>query len=307
VIGSFQELKSSKESEFVILKLSEKKDVADEMKIPNVVDGNKLTRFNFSVNKLTNNVQVSGFYFADGKSKENGFYYFTIDPNTFTLSKSKFYSAKDILTESIEAMEEEETSKRKERQQNREAKSFSTNYYLRNMIYKEDGGIMHVYEEFRYYTTETTTYSSQGRSSTTTTHHYHYDDIIVINMDKDGEMVWARKVPKFQYTKNDGGASSSFVTMPGKDKFYMIFNDNVNNVGKVNNSSVYSSFTQRKNMINAIVTLNMDGTQTRESLLSLADANLRLIPAFSQRISDTKLILYYRFMGKQRFIVFELL
>jgi hypothetical protein len=308
IIGSFQESKMSKDKEYLILRLSEKNEVAEEIKIPQVLDGNNLTRFNFYVNKITNDLQVSGFYFVnEGKNKENGFYYFTIDQKSFTLNQTKFYSAKEILTESTEAMDEEETSKRKERQQNREAKSFSNLYQLRNVIYKPEGGTMLVYEEYRFYTTQNTRTDSQGRTTTTTTNHYHYDDIITINLDKQGEMIWARKIPKIQYTTNDGGAFSSIALMPGRDKLFMIFNDNISNVGKVNNSSVYSSFTKRKNMITAIVGLNKDGDHTRESLVSLAENNLRLMPSFSQQITDKKMILYYRFMGKQRFMVFEVL
>ena len=308
IIGSYQETSSTKDVDYVLLRLSEKNDVAEELKIPKILEGNKISRFNFYVNKNSNDLQVSGFYYADeGKSKENGFYYLSIDNKTFSIKKTKFFPAKVILSESAEAMEDDDNSKRKERQQKQEAKIFAQNYELRNVIYKAEGGIMLVYERYWYYTTLKTTTDSQGRTSTSTEYHYHYDDVITINLNQEGEMIWARKIPKSQYSKNDGGSYSSIAMMPGKDKMYMFFNDHIRNVGVVNSSSVYGSFPQKKNATTANVSMMKDGTHTRETLVSLEESNLRALPKFSHQIGDNKMLLYFRFMGKQRFMIFEVL
>lgn len=309
-VGRFKDSKRAEEVDYVIFRFDEKNDTGKELIISNLVDSYKLKDFNFFVNGTTGEIYATGFYLSpDKKDKLNGAYFYIIDKKNLTVAKKKYYPAAEILAkvnETADDIDDGEKTKKEERKEKREANSFDYSYDLRKIVYKEGGGLVAFFEIFYFYTTTTTTTDSQGRTTTRTTYHYEYNDIIIVNLDEKGELLWARKIPKFQHTRNDGGYNSSFATFLNGDMIYLIFNDNKRNSDAESNGKIYPSFGTRKNLTTSIVSIDPKGNIKRESLMPFTESEVLVVPKQAVQIEDKKMIIYGRYNVSQRFFSIDL-
>ncbi len=232
----------------------------------------------------------AGFYTNTDRSGLSGSYFMRLNPLT-----------KEVITQSlkefnIDFVTQNFSQKAKKKAKKREAKGKEvglTKYELDEMVLRDDGGVMLIGEQ---YFVEVVSYSRQGPNGMTTmqtTNHYYHNDIIVVNINAQGQIEWTDKIPKRQHTTNDGGFYNSYLLGARGDKIFIIFNDNPKNLNLAVNPAVgrFATFTKQNNSIVTLVALDVEGRNTRMSLLSLKDEGLLSRPAVSAQVNKSTLIL----------------
>jgi hypothetical protein len=162
---------------------------------------------------------------------------------------------------------------------------------LREILIKEDGGVVLIGEQFYIRVVTTTSTDANGNTRTTTTYYYYYNDIIVVNIDGKGDIDWAKKIPKRQVTTNDGGYYSSYSLSVVEDKLYFIFNDHLKNILEPE-QGILRNFTGRKYGAVAIVTMDTKGNQKREVLFAANSADVIIRPKICKQVTPNSTILF---------------
>lgn len=166
-------------------------------------------RFNY----YDNHIVLVGFYTNQKKTGLQGMIYTKINAKTLeTVSeKNEPFSKKDLLKFTTERMA-------------RKGKGASTSFSIDDIIVMPNGEIKVVAEAFEIHVVTT-----QTQHGSSTTYYYYYMNIMVVNMDKDGKILWVSNVPKMQVSKNDGGIYSSYILGYDENNLYMVFNDHPKN------------------------------------------------------------------------------
>ena len=163
-------------------------------------------------------------------------------------------------------------------------------YILKHLVLRDDGGAVLVAEQY---------YEILEQSYDPTTHmytynyYYYYNDIIVVSIDPSGEIAWAKKIPKYQISRNDGGYYSSFAFAVSGDKMYFMFNDNSKNL-KSQNQEVqkYRYMNNPKKSTAILVTMDSNGNQDRQAMFNNRDLKIILRPKLFMQINEHRMILY---------------
>lgn len=108
------------------------------------------------------------------------------------------------------------------------------NMYLRSLVMKEDGSLVATAE---YYKLVVNSYTdANGRTRTTYT--YYYENILTLKINPEGEIAWARLLPKKQVGKSGIGGMSYFYFNNG-GKHYFIYLDHIKNLDPDNDKLKY--------------------------------------------------------------------
>ena len=244
------------------------------------------------------NIICAGFYSENSTITIKGSYYLTID------GSSKEITTKSFKEFGIDFITQNMTKKKEKKARKRAAKDKGLELYeydLDNIILKENGGAILVGEQYYVRVVTTTSTDANGNVTTRTTYYYHYNDIIVINISKDGEILWTEKIPKRQVSVNDGGFYSSYTLSIVEDKLYFVFNDNPKNLFYKGEGKLYNFNRARKESLVVLVELNSDGKQTREALFSIGDADVIIRPKVCEQIAEKQMILFGQRRKTQRF------
>ncbi len=209
-----------------------------------------------------------GFYSEEGY-RSDGVFYMTLDANDFRI---KHQSMKpfdlDFIVQGLSDRAKAKTLKKSKKGKN----VGLTHVNFRDFIPKTNGGAVLVGEYIHIYTTNTTNASGY----TTTTTHYHYDDIYAISISPDGNIEWAKKIPKTQHSSNDGGFYSSFFTVIHEDVINFIYN----------------AYDRKQNHLK-VSSINGLGEVKHENLVSNnRRENLRIRPKSSEQISDNTFVIF---------------
>jgi hypothetical protein len=121
---------------------------------------------------------------------------------------------------------------------------------------------------------------------------YNYNDIIVINIDPDGSVQWAKRIPKRQRSKNDGGRHSSYAMSVSSGKMFFVFNDNPKNLNKRSSDQRIHNFTKGKESVVVLVTLDGNGEVKKEPLFQVKDTKTITKPKVCEQISWDQMIIY---------------
>jgi len=121
---------------------------------------------------------------------------------------------------------------------------------------------------------------------------YNYNDIIVINLDPDGAIQWAKRIPKRQRSKNDGGQHSSYAMSVSQGKMFFIFNDNPKNLEKQSSDQRIHNFTKGKESVVVLVSLDGNGEVKKEPLFRVKDTRTITKPKVCEQISRDQMIIY---------------
>lgn len=242
-----------------------------------------VTDITFNVNDK-GDIVCSGFYSKIGRASIDGCFYMTLDPLTKNVKVSNLKEfGLDFLTSGMTEKQEKKAKKREEKGKDIEL----LEYDLDKLVLKDDGGCVLIGEQFYIYTTTV----SNGKSSYTV-YHYVYNDIIVININPEGKIEWAQKIPKRQNTANDGGFYSSYAVAINKEKIRIIFNDHKDNLAPKKQGDWENFSLKDKNGIVTLATIDKDGTVTRESLFSLAETEVAVRPKVCDQINDDQILLF---------------
>jgi len=249
----------------------------------------------------------AGFYSELGTSSVKGTFYLLIDARTKELKK-EFYQEFDPKF-LADFMSEKRAGKGKELLQ----------YDLNQIEIRRDGGVVLIAEQFfvkklqdynnNYYPYG---YGSPGyyypRSysywrypnryywdpymNDDSEMQYNYNDIIVINIRPNGSIQWAKRIPKRQRSKNDGGRYSSYALSIAKGKMFFVFNDNPKNLHKKSNDSKIHNYTKGKESVVVMVTLDGKGDIKKEPLFQVRDTKTMTKPKVCEQISRNQMIIY---------------
>jgi len=232
-------------------------------------------------------IVCGGFYSEKNTSSIKGTFYMNINGKTGEVKTENF---KEFETNFLaEFMSEKKASKGKELYE----------YSLDKIVIREDGGAVLVAEQFFVRVVTTTTYAN-GVTTYHTTYYYYYNDIIVVNVNPDGTIEWAKKIPKTQVSTNDGGFYSSYAVNISHGKLYFIFNDNPKNI-TIKSDKVYPYNRGSKGSVVTLVIIDADGGMTREALFSVADAETIIRPKMCKQSAPDEMIIYGQKRKIQRF------
>ncbi len=233
------------------------------------------------------NIVCAGFYSEEGTNSIQGSYFLTIDKDTKKIIRksSKAFDA-DFVTQNMKKRKAKKTRKKMEKGKDVEM----YNYDLDQIVLRDDGGAVLVGEKF-FISTVTNTSMMNGTTRYRTTSYYNYHDIIAVNLNPEGVIDWAQKIPKRQTTREDGGFFSSYALAIVDDKMHFIFNDNPKNLvakpGKVHNFKL-----NKRESIVVMVTLDAKGKQKKQPLFMAADAETIIRPKVCEQLSDHELIIF---------------
>ncbi len=130
---------------------------------------------------------------------------------------------------------------------------------------------------------------------------YNYNDIMVINLNPNGSIQWARKIPKRQRSKNDQGVYASYALSIAKGKMFFVFNDNPKNLNKQSSDLKIHNFTKGKESVVVMVTIDGKGEMKKEPLFQVKDTNTYTKPKVCEQISRDQMIIYSQRNRKNKF------
>lgn len=243
-------------------------------------------------------ILCGGFYGVKGSFATSGAFFLRLDRKTKNIVHSSFKEFdKEFITMYMTEKEEAKASKRAEKK-GEEIEMYD--YDLSDIIVRSDGGAILLGEQYRYYTVTTCTTNANGGQTCTTSYHYVYNDIIAINIDPEGNIEWAAKVPKRQHTVNDGGRASSYALVVKDTDIHVLFNDNGKNLFLKPGDKV-EPYRPGKEALITLSTIAEDGKVTREALLAVEKREAITLPMSAVQIGDDKLFIYADWKKTHRF------
>jgi hypothetical protein len=235
-----------------------------------------------------NNIICSGFYSEKGTWSIKGAYFLTVNgKNKEVMAVSYKDFDLDFITMNMTEREAKKTKKKADKGKNVELYE----YDLREIILRNDGGALVVGEQYFVKVVTTTYTSSNGVPRTKTTYYYYYNTIIVLNINSEGKIEWARKIPKYQVSTDDGGYFLSYAIAVVKDNLYFVFNDNPKNLFLKENDKPAKYYNQKESIV-TLVKMDSKGNMEREELFRNKEAKIIARPKVCQQVSENQMLVF---------------
>ena len=261
-----------------------------------------ITDMQFEISR-TGEIICAGFYSEMGTSSVRGTFYLLIDAKTKEI-KREYYQEFDPSF-LVDFMSARKAGKGKELLQ----------YDLKQLEIRRDGGVVLIAEQFyvkelrdynNYYPSSSRYYYPSYYSYWRYPYRYYqnpymnddsdvqfnYNDIMVINIRPNGTIQWAKRIPKRQRSKNDGGRYSSYALSIAKGKMFFVFNDNPKNLHKESNDLKIYNYTKGKESVVVLVTLDGKGEAKKEPLFQERDTKTTTKPKVCEQTSRDQMIIY---------------
>lgn len=240
--------------------------------------------------KEDGNILCSGLYSNSSTSSAAGAFYLEIENESLEVVVENLVEfGLDFLTEGLT---ERQTKKVKKKVSKGKDVEFYS-YEVRNLIEKEDGGLIMVAEQYFVRVTQTTTTNANGGTTTSTTYHYYYNDIIVVSFDEEGEIEWHNKIEKTQYSTNDGGYFSGFNMAVKDDMMHFYFVDQGWSVPGLDlDSRTDREEAKANHFVHAYI--DLEGNKEVESLGQIGRREYRPIPKEFVTMRDGRSTIYLR-------------
>lgn len=169
-------------------------------------------------------------------------------------------------------------------------------YFIRHVILKKDGGYIltgeNYYSQSRgnpwnrqdflygysslsaydYYLYSPSGYWYRPRGFYNTQTRYYYNNIVVIEIDKDGQLVWSNVLHKSQFD-DETDNFLSFQIMNAGGELHFLFNE-----------------LERRNQLIADQSVTPDGTLKRNPTLKSLDKGYEFMPRFAKQVSSKQII-----------------
>ncbi len=176
----------------------------------------------------TGNLTLIGFYSNENLGVD-GVMVSKYDGDKF--ADFSFNEIPDNVLKQFESLRTKKKMDKKEAKKGKDDDQEAANLVLDQVRFNPDGSMTVTAEEYFWWVTIT----SNGKS-TTRTYHYRYNDIYVMYMDADGEMIWAKKIPKAQsgatnnyYRPYNSANTMSYYYHYYNGEHYLIYMDNAKN------------------------------------------------------------------------------
>ncbi|HPE46691.1 MAG TPA: hypothetical protein PK380_12545, partial [Deltaproteobacteria bacterium] len=233
----------------------------------------------------TGDIVCGGFYGNTNEWNIRGAYFLKLDRSTKAISHQSFKEFDDDFITSY--MTEKEANKLEKDAAKKDEDLQMYSFELSDIVLREDGGAVFVGEQS--YDIESCYTDSKGNTRCVTL--FFNNDIVVINIDPDGEIEWARKVPKRQRITGSA-AYSSYALCVVEDKIYFVFNDSNKNFPFSEGGDFDYAIWRGKDPMVSLVTVEYDGTKHREALLAsdLQDAIISTVAC--RQVDDDRMFIY---------------
>ncbi|MFZ4741116.1 MAG: hypothetical protein ACOYLE_08115 [Bacteroidales bacterium] len=240
----------------------------------------------------SNDIVCAGFYSKIGTFSIDGSYYLVVNGNNGEiLTKSSKEFGLDFITQNMTDREAKRVEKKDAKGKDIEL----ANYDIREIVLRDDGGAMLVGEQFYI-----VVYTYTTQYGTSYSYHYNYNDIIVINISPEGQIDWAKKIPKVQESIDDGGTYSSYAMSVFGDKMFFIFNDNPKNLENKGDGKLKNYNPNRESIV-AMVAMDSDGKFKKEALYKMKRSDILIRPKLSEQISEDEMIIFGKKGKMQQF------
>lgn len=272
----YEEERSRKEPDyhFEILKWSKEKN--DATAVPfRFTD--KFVNSAFITEDAQHNIIVGGYY-TNRKfgSSVDGLFLLKLDESKNELNNMM----KGFYPFPAGVMQEYESARMRRKIERQEEKGVAENpnLELRNIVMKSDGSVQVFGEEFHIVVNTV----SNGRSSSTYTT-YFYDDIIAMEIDKDGEMKWVKKIPKSQ--RGSGG----FKNFTYGDDTYFFFMDNKKNLD-IQKDETPATHVGGAGGILMAVRINAKGKTSKSMVFDVREEKMNMDVTNFKRVDDNQMM-----------------
>jgi hypothetical protein len=195
----------------------------------------------FDYDNVNDKIVAGGLYANDFQTKAEGYFYLNINPENsddYVLNYQPFDG--DFIQE---VLGKEKPTK----------KDGFAEVDIREIVLRQDGGILLIAERNRTYIRQTntmaTTYSSRNVGVTQTD--YYYDDLLVFSIHPTGELHWKDILHKKQYSQDDEVRYSSYFLLKTRSNLRFLYNDEIKQESIVNEYIIDGKGTpDRKNIMN---------------------------------------------------------
>ena len=157
-------------------------------------DSIRMANLIFKYNPLIKSISLAGFYSLPVSDKYRGIAVFNLVPGRDSSSLSVIGFSNELMLE-INGKNNEN--------------GFS-DYYPRNLVFRNDGGLIFTAE---YFSIERESYSNyNSMNSTYVKYYYQFGDMLILSVNPDGSSDWTKLLRKEQVSVGDEGYYSSFMT-----------------------------------------------------------------------------------------------
>ena len=242
-----------------------------------------LDEVSVKVDNINKRYLLNSFYYNQKRGNIDGLYTAIWDK-----------SSRRLLVQNLAAFND--TMKREAK--NEGAARFAYNdFFIRNIILKKDGGFILAAEDFTsqsrstpwnrmdylygypysssydYYMYPRSSYWYYYRPrSTSSLNRYYYNNIAVMNVDKDGKLIWSNIIHKEQYDDGDDNFLS-YLIMNAGGELHFLFNE-----------------LERRNQLLSDQSISPDGKLTRNPTLKSLDRGYQFMPRFAKQVSAKQII-----------------
>ena len=228
----------------------------------------------------------AGLYGNKNSFNVRGAFYLRLDRATKAIAHESYKAFEDDFITMY--MTEKEAGKAKKKADKKDEELELPEFILHDIIRRTDGGAVMVAEQYRSYTVCYTDSKGNTRCNT----HYVYNDVIVVNVDPQGDIEWATKVPKRQHSVNDNGRYSSFAVAVKEDRIYFLFNDSGENLFLKPGDKVKQFKLTGKDALVVLATVDGQGATTREALFSPDRRDVILRPKDCVQLDNQEMFIY---------------
>ena len=240
-----------------------------------------------------------GLYGNKGSWSVRGTFFLKLDRKTQAIKHESFKEFSDDFITAYMTEKEEKKAKKKADRKDEELELYE--YDLDEIVRRDDGGAVMVLEQYYMYVTTYTYSTGNGGTATRTVYHYIYNDVIAVNIDPEGNIEWAAKVPKRQHTTNDGGYYSSYALEVKGDKIYLVFNDSGDNLFLKPGDKIKQFDLTGKDALVTIATIDDGGNVTREALFTPERREAILKPKDCAQLNNDQMLIYATRKKEYRF------
>jgi hypothetical protein len=264
------------------------------------LEGKRIDRLSFGFD-ANQNLMVSGFYETKAKS---GIFSYSGLTGTFFMSIDK--KTGEEKAKSFQDFDKEvyESYYSPKQLQKMTTPTLPSNFLPRQIVQKEDGGVVSVYEEYSY------SYSQSQSGAVEVT---YYGNLLVTNINADGTIKWVKIIPKRQIfikrkpaigigvpglsvsalisLKSDQTIYYSFLMAVTGDKIVFVFNDEPVNQ-EIRPAYDTEMMKKIKGTVPMMVSLSEGGEVTKHTLFEATDFDIIIRPRISFQSSETRILIY---------------
>jgi hypothetical protein len=238
----------------------------------------------------TGDIICGGLFSKKGTFSIRGTYYLRIDRRTKEVVHESYKEFSDNFI--TQYMTEKESKKATKKADRKGEEMELPDYDMHDIILKDDGGAVMIAEQYYMLVVRTTTSTPNGGTTTRYTYHYYYNDVIVVDIDPEGNIQWASKVPKRQHSVNDGGLYSGCAVEVKGGRIYLLFNDSGENLFVKPGDKIKQFELKGKDALVSLATIDAEGNVKREALFSPERRDVVLRPKDCVELSNDDMFIY---------------